>query len=299
MLLILRSTQKLLRKTREFNKKITHHLKNAGVDFSFSSFEAIELFMETDKIGLFIEGKPLSTWKTIYPRKVGPHKLLAFILATLCKENKQTFIDRFHENYSPMAKVIQVFLFAKNGIPIPKTYYSPVYSPKQIKSAINFLNLPVVVKQCNTSQGTGVFLAKTPTQLKKAIEALLANKNKGSVFLQEFIPNTFEYRVFVTGKRVGAVEKKIRTKEGEFRNNVFLGAREEFLKTSTVKKNILDLALKASRVSNTQVSGVDIVDSNGRLVVFEVNSCPGLTMEEKISPELSSLANYLKECEKK
>jgi RimK family alpha-L-glutamate ligase len=299
MLLVLRSKKKLSRKTQEFNYKLSRHLKNAGVNFSFASFEDVELFMETNKINLLIDGQPLTSWKTIYPRKVGTNRRLAFIMATLCKINKLGFIDGFHKKSSATAKIVQMFLFAQNGVPIPKTYHSANYSQKQIENAIAFLGFPVVVKQCNTSHGAGVHLAKTRAELKKIIATLLKNKNKGDVFLQEFIPNDFEYRIFVTGNKIGATEKKTRTDENEFRNNIFLGAKEEFLEESAVKRSVITTALKASRISNTQVSGVDIVESNGRLVVFEVNSCPELTLDEKISPELKSLAKYLEKCEKK
>ena len=301
MLLILRSKKKISPKVKEFNKKLSHHLEKAGVTFSFASFEDIELFMENKKISLFIDGKPLSTWKTIYPRKVGSYRGLAFILASLSKKNKIFFIDRFHEKIkdsSDAAKLVQMFNFTQNGVPIPKTYCTAIYSQKQIEAACEFLGFPIVVKQCNTSQGSGVRLAKNNSELKNAIKDLLGNKNKGDVFLQEFIPNDFEYRIFVTGNSVGAAEKKIRTKPGEFRNNVFLGAKEEFIDTSKTKKRILAAALKASRVSGIQISGVDIVEKNGRPIVLEANSCPGLTLDEEISPELKSLAHYLERCEK-
>jgi ribosomal protein S6--L-glutamate ligase len=299
MLLILRSKKKLSEKAGKFNEKLSSHLKRAGINFSFSSFEDIEIFIETSKINLFIDGKPLENWKTIYPRKVGKYRILAFILADLSKKNKLFFIDRFLENSSSTTKIVQMFKFAQNKIPIPKTYYTTTYSRKQLSSAVKFLGFPVVIKKCNTSQGSGVYLAKNISELNKSIKALLKSKDNGSIFLQEFIPNDFEYRIFVTGNKIGAAEKKIRTNKNEFRNNVHLGAKEEFIEIASVKKNILNLALKASCISNIQVSGVDIVEANGRIVVFEANSCPGLTLDEKISPELNSLAKYLEECEKK
>jgi RimK family alpha-L-glutamate ligase len=302
MLLILRSKKKLVSKTKDFNKRLSRHLKSTGIKFSFSSLEDIELFMHDTKISLLINGKPLHNWKTIYPRKVGAYRGLAFILARLSKKNRLLFIDRFHEKIkdsSDAAKLVQIFNFAQNGIPIPKTYYSAAYSQKQIKNAAKFLGFPIVVKQCNTSQGAGVLLAKTSLELKTAIVKLLGNKNRGAVFLQEFISNDFEYRIFVVGNKVGAAEKKIRTTKNEFRNNVYLGATEEFLEISKTPKNILETAIKASQVSSIQVSGVDIIERKGRLVVLEANSCPSLTFDEKISPELKSLAKYLAECEKK
>ncbi len=303
MLLILRDKKKTYKKMIAFNKKLSVHLKQKGIAFNLASFEDIELFLENKKINLLINGKNLDNWTTVYPRKVSHFGGMAFILANLCKNKKIKFIDRFHERSkagSDSAKIIQMFKFAVGGVPIPKTYYSPAYSKKHLSNAVKFLKLPIVIKQCNSSQGAGVFLVKDKKSLEKRITILTRKNERTEIFLQEFIPNTFEYRVFITGKKVGAVEKKIRTKKNEFRNNVFLGAIENFLDISLVKKNILQIALKASAVTNIQVSGVDVVEKeNGEAVIFEANSCPGLTLNEKVSPELKSLSDYLEKCEKK
>lgn len=288
---------------KEFNKKISSHLKKRKVDFYFSSFEDIELFLENKKVEMFVEGKPLENWEAIYPRKTGSYRGMAFILANISKEKGIYFIDRFHEkskDSSDTAKVVQMFRFANNNVPIPKTYYSVAYSKKQLKNAAYFLGFPIVIKQCSTSQGAGVFLAKNKKQLGEIMGNLMKDGEKKEIFLQEFIPNNFEFRVFVTGDKIGAVEKKIRTRENEFRNNVHLGAREEFIEISSVKKIVLEAALRASKVANIQVSGVDVVEKeNGEVSVFEANSCPGLTLDENKSPELNALANYLKECVEK
>ncbi len=303
MLLVLRTKKKASKKMTSFNKKLSAHLKKKLVDFELSSFEDAELFLEDKKIRLLIAGKPLESWTTIYPRKVGGYGGMAFILANLCKNKKIHFIDKFHEKSkagSDSAKIIQMFKFAIGNVPIPKTYYSLAYSEKHLSRAAAFLKFPIVIKQCNSSQGSGVFLAKNKTSLAKKITELMREEGGKEIFLQEFIPNTFEYRVFVTGKKIGAIEKKIRVKKDEFRNNVFLGAREEFLAPVSVKKIILQTALKASAVANIQVSGVDIVEKeNGEVAVFEANSCPSLTLDENISPELKSLSNYLEACEKR
>jgi RimK family alpha-L-glutamate ligase len=303
MLLILRSKKKSSKKMRNFNRKISSHLKKRKIEFDFASLEDAELFLENKKVEVFVNGKPLENWKTIYSRKSGSYRKMAFILAKISKSKGIFFIDRFYEkseDSSDTAKVIQTFQFATNNVPIPKTYYSVAYSKKQLKNAAAFLGFPVIIKQCNTSRGTGVFLAKNKKELEGVVAKLMKSEENKDIFLQEFIPNEFEFRVFVTGNMIGAVEKKIRTKKDEFRNNVHLGAREEFVEADSVKKTILEAALKASKIANIQVAGVDVVEKkNGEVAVFEANSCPGITLNEKISPELNSLANYLEECEKK
>jgi len=302
MLLILRSKEKIGPKMKKFMELLGKRLKENGQAFSFSSFENIELFLSKEKIKLLVDGKPLTTWSTIYPRKVGKNRGLAHILAQLSKNLGLYFIDRYHEqtkDSSDTAKIIQMFRLALNGVSIPKTYFAGTYSKKNLQTAVTHLGLPIVVKECNTSQGAGVFLAKNLSALEKIIQERFTQDNKKEIFLQEFIANDFEYRLLVMGDKIGVAEKKIRAK-GEFRNNVHLGAREEFIEISQVKSHLKKEALLAAKITNIQVAGVDIIEQkDGSPIIFEVNSCPALTLDEKISPEIKNLAQYLTRCEKK
>lgn len=303
MLLILKSKKKSTPRMTSFLNKIEKKLKKNKCKVDFSSFEDIELFLDKGKAKMLIKGKPLENWSTIYPRKVAHYRGLAHILAHLAKEKNIYFIDKYHENAkdsSDAAKIIQTFRLGIKGVSIPKTYYCATYSKEQMKKAASFLKFPIVVKECDTSGGEGVFLAKNSKELEKNIKNLFSKSFKKEIFLQEFIPNDFEYRVLVTGDEVAVVEKKFRSKNEEFRNNVRLGAREEFVNVDGVDEKIKKMAILASKTTHIQVAGVDVVENkNGQPVVFEVNACPALTLDEKVSNEISRLADYLSKCEKK
>lgn len=287
----------------KFLQMISSNLDQKKVKYYFSSFENAELFLDGKKAEVLIDGKPLTRWSTIYPRKVGKHRGLAHILAHFSKNLGIRFIDKYHEHTkdsSDAAKIIQMFRLAVAGISIPKTYFAGAYSKKHLEKAAIFLKFPVVIKECNTSQGAGVFLAKNIDELEKIITERLSKSNKREIFLQEFIPNDFEYRILVTGDKVAVAEKKIRSEKEEFRNNVHLGAKEEFVDISQVSDRIKEEALSAAKIVDIQVAGVDIVETkDGSPVIFEVNSCPAFTLDDKISSEVSQLAEYLTECEKK
>jgi RimK family alpha-L-glutamate ligase len=298
-LLILRSESTSAPHLRRLAQKLSSSLKRGGVDFDFARLEDVELFLENKGAKIFIKGKPLENWQAIYLRRVGTHTEMAFILANLSNKKRIGFIDSFHSQNNGMSKILQMFLFATNNIPVPKTYYVIAYSKKYLQRAASFLNFPIIIKTCNTSHGMGVFLAKNKKELEEKLIQLVKTASGEKIFLQEFIPNDFEFRILVVGNKIGAAEKKIRVRKNEFRNNVSLGAKEEFVKISSINKSILKTALRASKIANIQVSGVDIVeDANNRIVVFEANSCPEFTLDEKTSPELNALANYLKKCAK-
>lgn len=302
MLLILRSKTKIGPRMKKFLQMIGKDLDQEKVPHSFSSFEEIELFLDRKEIKLLIAGDPLAKWSTIYPRKVGRNRGLAHIVAQLSKNLGIYFIDRYHEqtkDSSDTAKIIQMFRLALAGISTPKTYFAGSYSKKHLQHAKAYLKLPIVVKECNTSQGAGVFLAKSLSELEKIIIERFAQDDRKEIFLQEFIPNDFEYRILVTGNKVAVTEKKIRSEKEAFRNNVHLGAREEFIDIAKVSSRLKKEALRAAKVTNIQVAGVDVIEQkDGSPMIFEVNSCPAMTLDHKISPELKRLAEYLIACER-
>lgn len=303
MLLILKNKLKNGPKMKKFLRLIGTELTQNGVNFSVSSLEEAEFFIEKNKIELLICGNQIKDWDTIYLRKVGRNRGVAHMLAHMSKKAGINFIDRYHEqtkDASDAAKIIQMFRLAEAGVSIPKTYFAGSYTKKHLRNAVVYLKLPIVIKECNTSQGAGVFLAKSVNELEKIIIDRLEQDDRKEIFLQEFIPNDFEYRVLVTGNKVAVTEKKIRSKKEAFRNNVYLGATEEFVDISTVGVRIKKEALLAAKITHIQVAGVDVVErEDGSPIIFEVNSCPALTLNTKISPEIKKLAEYLTECEKK
>jgi len=60
----------------------------------------------------------------------------------------------------------------------------PLFIKATHKKSDSFLKLPVVVKECNTSGGEGVFLAKSASALEKTIKSLLKKFDKKEIFLR-------------------------------------------------------------------------------------------------------------------
>jgi len=300
MILILTSKEVTKPKAKEFLRLLGNNLSVNGSTFSVENFERIEAFISNEGTDILISGKPAHEWSTIFPRKVNAYSGLALLLASYAKQHGIVFIDRFRSVTNDLTKLVQMHLFAASVVPVPKTYYTPSYTEKHLANAIRFLTFPIVIKQCNTSKGSGVLLAKNSAELTDGIASFIKEDHTKEVILQEFIENTFEYRIFITGTTVATAEKKTRGKAEKFRNNVHLGATEEFLDKNTLEKRIVDTAIKAAQITDIQVAGVDIVeDIHGDLFVFEVNSCPGFTLDEEISDEIRQLSLYLTSCEKK
>ena len=114
---------------------------------------------------------------------------------------------------------------------------------------------------------------------------------------QKYIEIEDEYRVLVLGKKVGVWEKKLVTQKGEFRHNIALGAKEEFLPIADIPAGISEVAIKAADILNVQIAGIDVAieKKTNKIFLVEVNRGPGLTYDTSISPEIDEIAKYLSE----
>ncbi len=162
-------------------------------------------------------------------------------------------------------------LFSKNDIHIPITGFAK--SPMDTKDLIKMVNgSPLIIKLLESTQGKGVVLAETNKAAESVINAFKSvNTN---ILVQEFIKeaNGQDIRCFVVnGKVVASMQRQ--AQKGEFRANIHQGGKASTIKITSVEKK---LALKAAKVLNLAVAGVDIIRSNKGPLLLEVNSSPGL-----------------------
>ncbi|TLP76993.1 30S ribosomal protein S6--L-glutamate ligase [Maribacter sp. ACAM166] len=162
-------------------------------------------------------------------------------------------------------------LFSNNDIHIPITGFAK--SPMDTKDLIKMVNgAPLIIKLLESTQGKGVVLAETNKAAESVINAFKSvNTN---ILVQEFIKeaNGQDIRCFVvSGKVVASMQRQ--AEKGEFRANIHQGGKASIIKITAEEKK---LALKAAKVLNLAVAGVDIIRSNKGPLLLEVNSSPGL-----------------------
>ena len=162
-------------------------------------------------------------------------------------------------------------LFSNNDIHIPITGFAK--SPMDTKDLIKMVNgAPLIIKLLESTQGKGVVLAETNKAAESVINAFKSvNTN---ILVQEFIKeaNGQDIRCFVVNGRVVASMQR-QAQKGEFRANIHQGGIASIIKITPEEKK---LALKAAKVLNLAVAGVDIIRSNKGPLLLEVNSSPGL-----------------------
>jgi len=147
-----------------------------------------------------------------------------------------------------------------------------VYTSRfRFKDGINF---PVITKPSHGSSGRDVKSCSSVEELNAA----LAQSSKDDPFfgygllVQEELKTTEEYRVVVVGgKALGCIAKP-KPLEGVARN-AHLG--NEFVNYEGSNfDEVIDFAEKASNFHEQNISGVDIIEANGRLYLLECNRNP-------------------------
>lgn len=162
-------------------------------------------------------------------------------------------------------------LFSKNDIHIPITGFAK--SPMDTKDLIRMVNgAPLIIKLLESTQGKGVVLAETNKAAESVINAFKSVQT--NILVQEFIKeaNGQDIRCFVVnGKVVASMQRQ--AEKGEFRANIHQGGKASVIKITAEERR---LAIKAAKVLNLVVAGVDIIRSNKGPLLLEVNSSPGL-----------------------
>lgn len=159
-------------------------------------------------------------------------------------------------------------LNSKNLNPVPTVIgFCSEVNPKDLTDE---LGLPIVAKITDGSQGKGVTLQKTMTDLK----SYLKKNSKEKIIFQKFIENDGDYRLFfIGGKLLYSIERKSSNKNKEFRNNYSLGGT---VKRVDLPKKAIELAKKSAKAMGFDVAGVDLMKDpkDDKWYVLEINSAP-------------------------
>jgi ribosomal protein S6--L-glutamate ligase len=172
---------------------------------------------------------------------------------------KATF-PSYHTYKCVQDKIKQTALFQMLDVPHPRTRV--FYGKYQKSKILNYFEFPLIGKTPRGSAlGRGVFLIHNQKELQ-------AYCNDHPVaYIQEYLPIDRDMRIVVIGgKIVHAYWRKSR--EGEFRTNVFCGGE---ILLEKVPDAALELALETARACRWNDVGMDVCRHNACYYVIEAN----------------------------
>src|SRR5512141_521448 len=161
-------------------------------------------------------------------------------------------------------------LLSRFGIDIPRTVMCRYRD--EVEGAVRMVGgLPCIIKLIQGSQGVGVMIANTQTEVEGMLDTLWTLGQE--ILLQELVAESRgkDVRALVVGDRVVAAMRRT-ARAGDFRSNIHRGGVAEAV---TLAREYSEAAVKAARVMGLEVAGVDMLEARTGPKIMEVNSSPG------------------------
>ena len=274
--------------TPEEKIKIQRKLKIENITLDTASIKDIFVRIIDGKVTVLLDGKDLKKYDYILIQSGWTTTHMAYLLHLYLKsQNIPHNKTNIHST-----KLSDIFFLASKGVSVPNTFFhNGLKIDSESKIDIEEIcKLPCIYKTLLGSLGSRVHLIDSMEDIEGTVRK---NGKYNKYIFQEFISNDFDYRVVVANKEVSSVCIRTRVND-KYRNNVSLGATEEFISIQDTPIGVLNMAIEASKALKLNWAGVDIVTDNktNKSYVLEVNRRPGLTEE---STEIGALYRYIKQ----
>lgn len=252
--------------------------KGHKIDGCYTS--ELVIYANEAKFELSLRGQDIASYDLIY-LIVSKRRWEWYTAALYLKEKYGTVIVN-QKSVDPaynffLTPAIDYLRQTQKNLPFPAS--AVIYSHQSIDSILNKFEFPLIVKTAGGRQGRGVYKLESKEDLVKTIKSL---EDESLYFvIREFISNDGDIRIFTVGyKAIGAM-KRI-PPEGDFRSNISVGGRGEKFDLKNNPK-IRELAEEMSRVTCTEIAGVDIIlhKETGEPYILEINPGPQFAGLEK------------------
>ncbi|HQI92832.1 MAG TPA: ATP-grasp domain-containing protein [Candidatus Dojkabacteria bacterium] len=265
---------------------IQKKLKLKDITLDVASIKDIIFTIIGGKIDVEIKDKDLKQYDYVWIQSGWNTTHMAYLLHLYLKSKEIPH----NKTNAHGTKLSDIFSLASKNILVPNTFFHNglKVNNENISDIEKICKLPCIYKTSLGSLGSNVYLIDKKTDIEQTIKE---NGKYNRYIFQEFIPNTFDYRVVISNGKPESVCRRTRIKD-KFRNNVALGASEDFVNVKDVSKDILELAIQSAKALKLNWAGVDVVTDTdtGRNYVLEVNRRPGLTVK---SSEISAACKYI------
>ena len=165
-----------------------------------------------------------------------------------------------------------LYLLRKHGLPVPKTLVT-----ENARLASRFtsklIGNEIVIKPMFGSRGFGIFKLKL-SDFNEIVWRIVNDLTylKQVVYIQKFIEHKgYDIRLFVIDNQVIAGMYRIAT--FDWKTNIAKGGKPKPL--NKIPNELQEIAVKACKVIDCEIAGVDVLEINGDYYILEVNSQPG------------------------
>lgn len=230
-----------------------------------------ELFLDGDQSQLLHRQKRVGRCDLVIPRigqsitGYGLSVLTQLVTRGAATVNDSTAIAQAHN------KLRCLQALAANGIEVPPTVMAG--EAAHLKDLARLVGgPPVLVRLLSQGNRPGMMICETLESMSAALEAVLGLGQ--NFIIQRYVREKRgrDLRAFVVGGEVLAAVRR-RAQPGRMSRSLSRGARFASVTLSALQAKI---AVRSAKVIGLQVAAVDMIESEGKLRVFEVHASPGL-----------------------
>ncbi|MCK4883598.1 MAG: RimK family alpha-L-glutamate ligase [Candidatus Diapherotrites archaeon] len=245
-------------------------IEEAKKDFKVDYLNFSELSIEVSTGKIDPVGIDLESYDFVIPRIDKPRSQPGFHFMRLIESMGVKSVYPAETVLIAHNKFLTLECLAKQGVPVPRTVLT--FNKKFTKNALQRFDFPLVLKVVDGSGGLGVFFLENELSADSVINSM--DSVHKELLVEEFLPNNGEdIRLLVVGDKVITSMKRKATKSGEFRSNLAAGGVGKKFEPSDELKQI---AVDSARAINAKICGVDVIESEGKYKVIEVNINPGI-----------------------
>lgn len=244
------------------------------------------------KLFLHTTGRDVAEYDVVYLRRIKEATAGAITAGIYCKAKGIPVIDRELANRpGSMGKQTQYMRLALANMPFPATLYSPSHEALLRAFDASDMSFPLILKSVSGSRGSDNYLIASRDEL----HAVCAAHPTVHFLIQEYVPNSGDYRVWVCGDTIGPILYRSRT--SGHTNNTSLGGRAKLVPASTLPADVLEDCKRAAKLFDRDIAGVDVVFEHdtipGRHYLFEVNRAPQVEHTPFENVKAAAMVTYM------
>lgn len=249
-----------------------------------SNAKALKKFVDiAEKMNIYtelIEPKDLSrlsSFDALFLRQSTEVNNEAYTFARKAQQEGIAIIDYPDAILKCCNKVYMAEALDNANISTPKTVI--VHSNNR-SSALEKIGLPCVLKAPDSTFSFGVKKAKSKEEFDTLVIDML--KESDLIIAQEFCPSDYDWRIGIIDNKPFYACKYYMAKghwqiyNWKAKDKLDQDGDADCLAIEDVPKNVIDMAIKASKLMGLGLYGIDIKAIDGKLMVIEINDNPNI-----------------------
>lgn len=202
-------------------------------------------------------------------------------------------INSFLASKCDYSKSFASHIMNKSNVQNPRTKL--ITSSEDIETGIEFARdtgYPIVLKRDMGGRANEIYLVKNEEELHEKLLFVTANKEyRAGYILQQFVKSTLthDYRISIINNKLAFGNTRSLLDDGQGESWIASASMGSVVSTVTPPKEIVDLALRATKAINATMNEVDIIVGADGPYIIENNPTPNFSLHSSTRVKMLDL----------